>query len=507
MSLPRPFFMPPLVGLSLLLVTAAAQTVPTTQTAPVTQTAPASQAAPVATPAQTSSGTPTTTSVTQATAVNQAATSGTQPLDLTLTEALSRLDASPTVQQANLALERAQRDLDAARAALNLNVTVGGNAAYASQVATNADHLSGTLNLRATAGVLPWATNQAALATAQRALDYAKAVRQENIGAARLNAVQQYQQAYLAQLQLTAAQQNLQSAQQTLSAVQTQRSQQNATEEALLQAQAGVQSAQAGVQAAQNGLDTARRSLAATLGLGNALDAANFVTPPVLPGSLDNAGLAALGLGDVQALVTRAIAASSDVVKAQNNLADAQKLLEDQERNLTLPALTVGATYGKNGSGPTAGLDLQAGTVYAGYAHAFGNTSSSTQNSLNVSLNGSYSVFNPAGRAQIASTQAQITQTQLSLILERQNAELAVRQKYSDTLTALGAVAAKATLEERARVNVQSVQARLSAGVATQNDLLSAQAAYAQAKQDTQAARAAASVAIIQLQNLAGGAQ
>lgn len=426
---------------------------------------------------------------------------------LTLGDVLSRLDSSPAVQQANLALERAQRNLDAARAALNLNVTVGGNnVAYTSQPTQGADNLTGTLYLRATAGVLPWASDQSALASAQEALNYAKAVRQENIGAARLNATQQYQQGYLAQLQLVAAQQNAQAAQQTLIAVQTQRAQQNATQESVLQAEAAAQAAQAALLSAQNALATARRSLAATLGLGEALDNLTFVTPPALPNSLDAAGLTSLGLGDLNALVARAIAASADVVQARNNLSAAQRQLGDQQRNLVLPTLTVGASYGKNGTGPTAGLDLQGGTAYVGYNQGFGYGSSAASSSLNVSLSGSYSVFNPSARAQIASTQAQVNQTELSLVLARQTVELSVRQKYSDTLAALSAVAAKATLEERARVALESAQAKLTAGLITQNDLLSAQAAYAQAKLDTQSARAAASIAIIQLQNLAGGA-
>lgn len=439
-------------------------------------------------------------------AVSGSATSAVPNASLSLTDVLARLDASPTVQQANLALERAQRNLDAARAALNLNVTVGGsNVVYASQP-TQGNNLSGTLYLRATAGVLPWATNQSSLASAQEALNYAKAVRQENIGAARLNAIQEYQQGYLAQLQLSAAEQNLKSAQQSLSAVELQRSQQNATEESLLQARSNVQSAQSSLQGAQSALATARRSLAATLGLENALDNANFVTPPPLPSTLDAAGLASLGLSDINALVSRGIAASSDVVEAQNNVSAARRQLETQQRSLVLPDLTVGASYGKGGTGPAAGLDLQAGTAYVGYNQGFGSDTSKLSNSLNVSLSGSYSVFNPAERAQIASLQAQVDQTELSLVLARQNVELSVRQKYSDALSALSAVVSRVTLEERARVALESAQARLAAGLITQTDLLSAQAAYEQAKLDTQTARASANVTIIQLQNLTGGA-
>ncbi len=431
------------------------------------------------------------------------------PEPLSLSQVLARLTAAPQVTQANLALERAQRDLNAAQAGLSLNVTVGGNASYSSAAASSAalgsaTGLSGSLNLKATAGVLPWASNQAALFAAQRSLNYAKAVRLENISSARVNAAQQYQSAYLAQLDVAVAAQNLTSAQQVLAAAQVQRRQQNATAESVLQAQAALQTAQASQAAAQTNLDTARRSLSATL--GTSLDTVKFVSAPSLPLNLDASGLAALGLGDVGALVTQALATSSSVVQAQNTLASAQDALAQQQRDRSLPDLTLSASYGPGGSGLTAGLSLKDGTANAGYTQSLGQLtgSSSAASSLTVSLSGSYAVYSPAATAQIASTQAQVSQAQLSLTLARQTAELDLRQKYSDALTALGAVSAKATLEERARVALQTAQARLAAGTAIHNDVTAAQVAFAQAQRDTQAARSAAALTLFKLQAAAG---
>ncbi|WP_181391989.1 TolC family protein [Deinococcus irradiatisoli] len=425
---------------------------------------------------------------------------------LTLPDALSRLGNAPQVVQANLALSRAQRDLDAAQAGLSLNVTVGGNASYSSAAASSgasgsgSSGLNGSLNLKATAGVLPWASNRAALNSAQRSLNYAKAVRQENINSAELNVVQQYQSGYLAQLDLKVAAQNVQLAQQTLAAVQLQRSQQNATQESELQAQAALQTAQANLTSAQTALDAARRSLAATLGVN--LDNASFDSPPSLPGSLDAAGLSALGLGDVNALVAQAIATSSSVLQAQNTLASAQETLAEQQRNRNLPDLTLSASYGPGGAGLGAGLSLKDGTASASYTQPL--SASSAASSLSLSLSGSYTVYSPAASAQIASTQAQVSQAELSLTLARQTVELDVRQKYSDVLTALGAVAAKVTLEERARVALQTAQARFGAGTATQSDVMSAQNAYAQASRDTESARAAAALNLLKLQTTTG---
>lgn len=439
---------------------------------------------------------------------------------LSLADALARLGSAPQVVQANLALNRAQRDLDAAQAGLSLNVTVGGNASYSSAAASagstgtgsggtsgssgsGSSGLNGSLNLKATAGVLPWAQSRTALAAAQRSLNYARAVRQENINSARLNVVQQYQSAYLSQLDLQVAAQNLQSAQQTLSAVQLQRSQQNATQESELQAQASLQTAQASQQAAGTALDTARRSLSATLGTD--LSGLTFDSAPDLPASLDAAGLTGLGLGDVNALVAQAIANSSDVVQAQNTLASAQDTLEQQQRDRSLPDLTLSANYGPGSAGLGAGLSLRDGTANVGYTQPL--NASSAASSLSLSVSGSYTIYGPAANAQIASTQAQVSQAQLSLTLARQTAELGVRQQYGDTLTALGAVTARVTLQQRADVALQTARARLAAGTGTQNDVTSAQAADAQAQRDTQAARAAAALSILKLQLAAGGPQ
>ena len=464
-----------LFSLALLFGTVSAQMAQTTQT---TQTP-----------------TPTTNQSAQTPAVKS----------LTLTAALAALSNSPQAKSADLALASAQSSLNAAQAALNLTVSVGGSANYTSLPATSsagvtAPSTTGSLNLTATAGVLPWSGNRVALEQAQLSLNYAKALRQENINSLRQNAVQQYQNAYLAQLNVTATRQALTSAQQTLSAAQIQRGQNNTTQEALLSAQAAVQTAQASVQAAQTALETARRSLAATLGTN--LDNVTFDTAPSLPTSLDQAGLTSLGIADVNALVTQTIGVSSAVVQAQNNLRLAQINLETLQRNRSLPTVNVTASYGPGGTGLNTGLNLTAGTVSAGYTQPL--RSSGAANSLTVGLSGSYNIYNPAGNAQIQSAQAQVAQTQLSLTLASQTTELAVRQRYDTALGSLNAVGAKVTLEQSALVALQTAQARLKAGTATQNDVVAAQAAYAQATSATQTARAAAALAIIALQDPTG---
>ncbi|WP_420594386.1 TolC family protein [Deinococcus sp.] len=451
------------------------------------------------------------TSVSAQTAAPASTSTTSTPRSLTLDQALASLTSSPQIQRANLALAAAQSSLNAAQAALNLNVSVGGSANYTSSPSTSsagtaAPSTTGSLNLTATAGVLPWASNRTALAQAQRSLNYAKALRQENINGIRLNAVQQYQNAYLAQLNVTAASQSLQSARQELTATQTQRRQNNATQESLLQAQAAVQTAQASQKTAQTALETARRSLAATLGIS--LNGVTFDTPPSLPGSLDQAGLTAAGVPDVNTLVTQTMTSSSDVIQAQNTLASAQVSLDDLQRQRTLPNLTVSANYGSGGSGLNTGLNLTAGTVSAGYTQPLSSSSaqssSNAQRSLNIGVTGSYNIYSPAANAQITAGQAQVAQAQLSLTLAGQTVELAVRQRYDAALSALSAVAARTTLEQSALVALQTARAKLAAGTATQNNVTAAQAAYAQAQSATQTARAAAALAIVALQDPTG---
>lgn len=418
----------------------------------------------------------------------------------TLEAALAQLAKSPSVTQAQLSVQVAQANLNAARTALGLTVSVNGNAGYSGSYDTVAGGVtttmpsdtSGSAGINASLGILPWSTNQTTLRTAQRSLTLAQARLVSAQSAAQLNVAQQYFAAVLASQDTELAGRTLALRQRQLSIAQTQQANGNATPESVLSAQAAVQSAQAGqLQAAAN-LEAARLSLGAALGtpLGNV----TFTSQPTEPQALP----------DVNALVIRARTQRVDAVDAQNTLSAAQDTLDLLRRDTSLPDLTASVRYGPAGSGGlTASLNLKQGTLGAGYNVPFNGTSSPDR--FVASITGSYVIYSPSQRAQLSAAQANVTQAQLSLSVTQQTAELDVRTKYSAAQTSLIAVQTRATQVQVASLTLDASRTRLEAGTGTQDDVTNAEINLAQAQRDLQNARITAQLALIQLINAAGG--
>ncbi|WP_034358888.1 TolC family protein [Deinococcus phoenicis] len=439
-----------------------------------------------------------------ATAPAQAASASAPASTLTLDAALARLAQAPNVTQAQLSVQVARQNLEAAQKALGLSVSVTGNASYAGAstataadgtTTTTASSLGGSAGVQASLGLLPWSSGQASLRAAQRSL----ALAQANLAAAqastRLNVYQQYLAAAVAQQDVTLAGQTLTLRQRQLEIARTQRAQNNATEEGVLTTQANVQLAQGALTEAQSNLESARLNLAAVLNQN--LAGVTFSTLP--PG--------AFTLPDLNTLVARARTNTVDVVTAQNNLAAAQETLEEQQRDQRLPDLTASLRYGPAGSGGlSANVDIKAGTAGVGYAVPLGSSSgSASSNRVVASVSGSYVVYSPALRAQLAAAQANVTQAQLTLQVAQQNAELNVRTLYSAAQTSLTALQASSTQVEVARVALGTAQARLQAGTGTAEDVTAAQLSLDQAGRNLVQARVTAQLALIRLVSTAGG--
>lgn len=426
--------------------------------------------------------------------------------ELTLDAALARLAQAPSVTQASLSVGVAQTNLNAARAALGLSVSVSGNAGYtgggaatdsSGETTTVAGSLSGSAGVNVSLGLLPWSSSQNSLLAAQRSLTLAQSRLVAAQAAARLNVAQQYLAGVIATQDVTLADQTLALRQRQLEVAQTQRQSGNATDEDVLSAQAAVQSAQATQLQARASLDAARLGLGAALGTD--LGAVSFTTAPG----------ESFTLPDLAALVTRARGTLPDVVSARNDLADAQQTLADQQRDATLPDLTASVRYGPSGSGGlNASLNLKQGTASAGYTVPLGTGSSSSgTNRVVASVTGSYVVYSPALKAQVSAAQANVTQAQLTLNVTQQNAELNVRTRYATAQASLISLQSLATGVEVARLGVQTAQTRLTAGVGTADDVTQAQLAQGQAERALQNARATAQINLIQLENAAGGLQ
>ena len=419
---------------------------------------------------------------------------------LTLDDALARLDAAPSVSAARLSVQTAQTNLNAARTALGLTVSVNGNAGYTGAGTATADgaatasSLSGAAGVNVSLGLLPWSSNGSGLSSAERGLALAQARLTDVQNSARLNVAQQYFAGVLATQDVDLAARTLALRQRQLTVAQTQQGSGNATAGNVLSAQAAVQSAQgAGLQAAAS-LDAARRGLEAALG-SSVGDAAFSTQPPE-----------AVTLPEVAVLVAQARVSRSEVVQVQNNLGAAQDELTTQQREATLPDLTASVRYGPSGSGGlSTALNLQQGTVSAGYSLPLGNNSGSSR--LSASITGSYVVYSPAQKAQLSAADAGVTQAQLSLQVAQQNVELDVRTRFSTLQTGLIAVQTRATAVQVAELALQTAQTRLTAGTGTADEVSAAELDLAGAGRDLLAARITAQTNLLQLQNAAGGPQ
>lgn len=422
--------------------------------------------------------------------------------NLSLEDALVRLNDTPSVTQAALSVKVAQQNLQASRAALGLTVSVTGNAAYtgASMVTaadgtatTNASTLSGSAGVNASLGILPWSSAQTALRSAERGLALAQSRLAAAQNTARLNVAQQYLNAVIASQDVQLAGRTLALRQRQLTVAQAQQQNGNATAGDVLSAQANVQAAQGSQVQAQASLDTALRSLSAALG------------SDVTGQTLTSTPAETFTLPELTPLVIQARQSRSEVIDAQNTLLEAQDSLAQQQRDAKLPDLSASVRYGPTGSGGlTASLNVKQGTLGAGYTVPFGNSGSDV-NRLSASISGSYVLYSPALQAQVTAAQASVTQAQLSLSVAQQTAELDVRSKYAAAQSAVLALQTAATEVQVSRLALETAQTRLQAGTATQDDVTQAELNLQQSQRNLQSARAQAQIALLQLTNAAGG--
>lgn len=423
---------------------------------------------------------------------------------LTLEAALARLAQSPSVTQAQLAVQVAQTNLNASRAALGLSVSVTGNAAYTGSYSTTVSgtatdvpsSTSGSAGVSASLGILPWSSAQTSLRSAQRSLSLAEAKLIAAQNSARLNVVQQYLNAVVATQDIVLADKTLALRQRQLTVAQTQKANGNATDSDVLSAQAAVQSAQAAQLQASASLQSARLSLGAAL--GSDLSGVTFPTAPNQTFTLP----------DVNTLVAQARTGRWEVLDAQNTLGSAQDNLDQLRRDATLPDVTASLRYGPAGSGGlNASLNLKQGTLGAGYSVPFGDSAGSGGNRVVASVSGSYVVYSPAQKAQISAAQANVTQAQLTVSVQQQTIELDVRTKYSAAQASLVTLQSSATQVQVAELGLSTAKTRLQAGTGTADDVTTAELALAQAQRNLSNARATAQINVQALLNAAGGLQ
>ena len=470
-----PTFRAALILSAWLLCAAPGQTLAQAVT---TQTAPA-QAAPAAAPL------PATT--------------------LTFAQVQTALRASPGWRSAEERYRAAQFALDAARARAGLNITAGGSLSSVKiPIDTGNLQTSTTLTGQISAAVLPYGSANDPVGSAERALSRAAAELQNTRQTLLLSALQDYLAVQNAAQQetLTAAQSALAARQ--LEVAQAQRDNNVLSVEDLLTRQQNLQNAQASAIDAQAAREISERQLLSDLGLDAAASRLSLPSTPILPGAP----------APLAELLARAQQNRSEIVQAASQLDDARAALISARRE-RWPSLAASVNYGQlvsttgqNGNTLSGNLDFKTGVAAASASVTLpqATTTAAIPTSLALGLTGSISVLGRAENAGIASAESSVNSAALALQSARSSVELDVRRKYNTALSTRRLLDVQQTALTRAQTTLESVKARLAAGLETELGvqvaevgLQNAQVSYAQALANAYLATAQLDQAVSQL--------
>lgn len=415
--------------------------------------------------------------------------------ELTLAAALAQLSLAPAWKSADLAYQSAAQSLDAARAAAGLSLSTSASYDLARPEGGNWQG-GGTLGANASLTVLPWAPANAQIQSAQRAFARAALDLRDSRNTLALNVAQQYFAAQLAAQDRALAETQLALARRNLEVTQAQLALGQATQESLLAREADEQNAQASLSGAESSLALALRQLGNTL--GRDLSGLRLSSAPALPAEPE----------PLDALLARAAANRSEVLKAQSQLQDAQEALRVARFNRAVPDLSLSLKFGQLGGAQgggavlSAGLGLKSGAASLAVSTPLSGSSLPTSTSLGVS--GSYAILDPAADADIRSRETAVASAALALQTAQSSVDLDLRQKYQDLQNARAALTGADTALRRAGVALATAQAREAAGLGTALDTLSAQLALAQAQRSLQSAQQNAALAVLRLANASG---
>ena len=477
-----PYFLRPcalVLSLALLLGAALAQSVPV-QPPPVTppaQTAPATDAPP-----------------------------------LSLTDALAAGTASAQSRQAQLALQVAQAQLQAAQASTGF--TAGINSSLSTDLGATSG-LAGSVGATLSLPLLPWSSANLAAQSAARAYAAAQATFAQATLTLNTTLEGAYGRAVTAELNLGVVQAQAQLAGRQLSQTQAFYADNNATLPALQSAQAAVQDAQTALLRAQAERTSARRALGTLVGrdLSDVALNPDLSGPPLL--ASQDAALAA------------ARRFSPALLDAQNAVQSAQAALDAARRARDLPAATLSTSLasgsGTSRSGLTAGLNLSSGVASAGYSLPFtlGGSSASTGSSggtatttsaagtglsFALALSASFNLLDPAADGALKVAGLQLQAAQAALTVQRQALDQGLLDAYSAAQIAAQAVPARQTSVQSDVTALATARTRLTLGLATQSEVLGAEIALAQAQLALTQAQLSALTTAAQLAALTGPA-
>ena len=407
---------------------------------------------------------------------------------------------------ADLNLETAVRQLEAARAAAGLNVAGGGRYDYSNRNVggVNTDGGNLVVSVNASLTVLPWGPAFDAVRTATRSFERAALDRTDARNLIYLNAITLYYSTRIAIQDLELARGS-----ETLSATQLRNADAQLkngviNRDAYLNIQRAFEAARVTTLTAKNALEITK------IGFFNAInqpvrDDVVLVTAPVE---------LALPQGSIETLVQTALTRRSDVLKAKSRVEDAEDALSNANRDRLLPASSVNVSIGQfagqtqTGASVSAGLNLQSGVVTSSaslpvvYPALPAGVQTGTTFTLSAQL--SLPLLAPSSDARIASATASVESAKAGLESARRGADLDVRQRYNDALSAAARLGVAKIGVQNAKLALETAQTRFAAGLNTALDVESAKLSQRQSERDLESAVSLQVNAVYRLQNALG---
>jgi outer membrane protein len=415
-----------------------------------------------------------------------------QSASLSLETALKTLPNAPAYKQADLTVQSASKQLEAAQAGAGFNLTANG--AYTTSrtdgiplenlpAGTQLSSSSGSVSATAGLTLLPWSPAFDGVRAAERNLERANIDRLEARSQLAAQVLKQYFDLKLAGTDLELARNGVKLAKARLDIANAQLEAGVGTREGVLSAKQGLEASGASERAASNDLELRRRSLSITLGTN--------ITATELSTKLPEVNLKenALETGLPTALKRR-----GDILKAISQVQDATDVLEGARRDRLVPDIGLNLQYGgisQNGDAAgarvTGDLNFKTGQVSLTPSYGFGSTSVGTRISFGANI--AIPIIAPSSDTKISSAENQLALAQHNLETARINAELDVRTQYAAAQAAVAQVdVARAGLLSAQEKNANA-EKRLTAGLGTTIERETAKLANTQAERDLEFAR------------------
>ena len=432
--------------------------------------------------------------------INPSSVTVAQSPGLSLETALKALPSAPAYKVADLTVQSAQRQLEAAQANAGFNLTANGafNTSRTDGIAlenlppgTQLSSSSGSVSATAGLTVLPWSPTFDGVRAAEHNLERASIDRLEARSQLAAQVIKQYFDLKLAGTDLELARSGMKLAKSRLDIANAQLEAGVGAREGVLSAKQGLEASSANERAASNDLELRRRSLSITLGTN--ITATELTTKLPDVNLKDNA---------LEAGLPTAFKRRGDILKAISQVNDTLDSLESARRDRLVPDVGLNLQYGgvsQNGDAAgarvTGDLNFKTGQVSITPGYGFGSSSVGSRVSLGANI--AIPIIAPSGDTKILSAENQLALAQHNLETVRINAEFDVRTQHAAAQAALAQVdVARAGLLS-AQEKSANAEKRLTAGLGTVIERETAKLANAQAERDLEFARMNAVSAVV----------